>query len=304
MPTKQKNLRNTKKTLSRTFTENEKTTRNKPKKTIGSSYNKKVSNPKSSETSSEKKNPNSVRLQKFLAECGVASRRQSELLITEGRVKVNGKVVTKLGTQIDPTVDKVVANGVHLKVQNKGIILFNKPRFVVSTMFDPEGRPCVADYLTKQYRNYFPVGRLDWESSGLIILTNDGEMADRLMHPKYEVERSYEVRVEGDFNKHTAIKLEKGVKLEDGKAFGIAEYISSDANSTWIKVTVKEGRNRLVRRMMQELGHPVIKLRRISHGPFNLKRLQPGEIRKLLDKEYKLVREKVMERRAPARLLE
>lgn len=237
-----------------------------------------------------------VRLQKFLAECGVASRRASEELITEGRVRVNGEVVTELGTKINPMKDRVQVGKRTVVAAEKGILLFHKPRFVVSTLSDPEGRPSISDYLTKHYLSYFPVGRLDWESSGLIVLTNDGELAERLMHPRYEMDRFYEVRVEGRVPDRTLEKILKGVKLEDGWAKAESlRIISIDDVSTWLEISIREGRNRLIRRMMNEAGHPVIKLRRISHGPLKLGKLKSGELRKLTSEEYQNVRRKVFE---------
>ena len=235
-----------------------------------------------------------VRLQKFLAECGVASRRASEELITEGRVRVNGEVITELGTKINPMKDRVQVGKRTVVAAEKGILLFHKPRFVVSTLSDPEGRPSISDYLTKHYLSYFPVGRLDWESSGLIVLTNDGELAERLMHPRYEMDRFYEVRVEGRVPDRTLEKILKGVKLEDGWAKAESlRIVSIDDVSTWLEISIREGRNRLIRRMMSEAGHPVIKLRRTSHGPLKLGKLKSGELRKLTTEEYQNVRRKV-----------
>ncbi len=235
-----------------------------------------------------------VRLQKFLAECGVGSRRKMEQFIREGRVRVNGQVVTELGRKINPESDKVEVNRRPVRAAPKGIMLLNKPRGVVSTLNDPEGRPTVAEFLTKHYTSYFPVGRLDYDSTGLMILTNDGEMAERLMHPRFGFERVYEARVEGSVAQSTLDKLRAGVRLSDGIVEADGAVLRSDDNSTWVQVTIKEGRNRVVRRVFEKLGHPVMKLKRTTYGPFKIGRLQVGQVRALTLKEYLQVRRKVM----------
>ena len=235
-----------------------------------------------------------VRLQKFLAECGAGSRRKMEQFITEGRVRVNGQVVTELGRKIDPDTDQVEVNRRPVHAAPKGIVLLNKPRGVVSTLSDPEGRRTVSEFITKKYASYFPVGRLDWDSTGLMILTNDGEMAERLMHPRYEFERIYEARVEGSVPQVALDKLRQGVKLSDGMVSADAAVLRSDENTTWVQVVIREGRNRVVRRVFEKLGHPVVKLKRTVYGPFKLGRLQVGQVRVLTLKEYLQVRRKVM----------
>lgn len=233
-----------------------------------------------------------VRLQKFLAECGLGSRRKMELLITGGKVHVNGKVVKELGTKVDPDHDIVKVRNQFVKPHPKGIMLLHKPRNVVSTLSDPEGRPTVKDFLTKHHSSYFPVGRLDWDSTGLLVLTNDGELAERLMHPRFGVERVYHARVEGSVGDDLINRLSRGVRLRDGLVQAEGELIRGDDATTWIEVKVKEGRNRLVRRLFEELGHPVMKLKRVSYGPFKLGKLQTGQMRVLTQKEYEQAREK------------
>lgn len=235
-----------------------------------------------------------VRLQKFLAECGAGSRRKMEQFMREGRVRVNGQVVTELGRKIDPAVDRVEVNRRPVHAAPKGVMLLNKPRGVVSTLSDPEGRRTVSEFLTKHYASYFPVGRLDWDSTGLMILTNDGEMAERLMHPRFGFERVYEARVEGSVAEAALGKLRAGVRLSDGVVNAEAEIIRSEGNSTWVMVSIREGRNRVVRRVFEKLGHPVMKLKRTVYGPFKLGRLQVGQVRALTLKEYQQVRRKVM----------
>ena len=235
-----------------------------------------------------------VRLQKFISECGVCSRRAAEELIQAGKVKVNGQVVTALGSKIEAGSDRVEVRGRFIQAAPKGILLFHKPRGVVATLADPEGRRTVADYLTKHYESYFPVGRLDYDSSGLLILTNDGELAERLLHPRYGHLRTYHVRVEGRVSESALRKIERGVKLEDGLARAVPVVLETDEKSTWLQLTVAEGRNRLIRRLMERVEHPVMKLRRISHGPFRLGTLRPGGVKKLSDRDYRFFRQKVM----------
>jgi len=235
-----------------------------------------------------------VRLQKFLAECGTGSRRKMEQFIKEGRVRVNGQVVTELGRKIDPSVDQIEVNRRPVKAAPKGIVLFNKPRGVVSTLHDPEGRRTVSEFLTKHYASYFPVGRLDFDSTGLMILTNDGEMAEKLMHPRFGFERTYEARVEGSVPQPLHDKLESGIRLSDGLVKAEASVIRTDDTSTWVEVRIKEGRNRIVRRLFEKLGHSVMKLKRTIYGPFKLGRLQVGQVRVLTAREFLEVRRKVM----------
>ena len=235
-----------------------------------------------------------VRLQKFLAECGVGSRRKMEQFIKEGRVRVNGQVVTELGRKIDPSVDQVEVNRRPVRMAPKGVLLLNKPRGVVSTLSDPEGRRTVSEFVTKHYASYFPVGRLDWDSTGLMILTNDGEMAEKLMHPRFGFERVYEARVEGSVPQAALDKLRKGIRLSDGFVQAEATIMSNDDNTTWVEVRIKEGRNRVVRRVFEKIGHPVMKLKRTVYGPFKIGRLQVGQVRVLTAREYLQVRRKVM----------
>ncbi len=239
-----------------------------------------------------------VRLQKFLAECGVGSRRKMEEFIVRGRVRVNGQVVTELGRKVDPDQDRIEVNRKPIHAAPKGIMLLNKPRGVVSTLSDPEGRRSIADFLTKKQTSYFPVGRLDWDSTGLMVLTNDGEVAERLMHPRFGFERVYEARVEGAISQGLLDKLARGIKISDGIVRATAEIMSTEGDSTWVEVRIREGRNRIVRRIFEKLGHPVMKLKRTVYGPFKLGRLQVGQVRTLTEEEYEQVRRKVMHHKA------
>lgn len=235
-----------------------------------------------------------IRLQKFIAECGIAARRKAEVLITSGKVTVNGKVVTELGTRVDPAEDSVKVMGQLLRTAERGIILLNKPRGVVCTVSDPEGRPTVLDYIGAKDRGYFPVGRLDVDSGGLMVLTNDGELAERLLHPRYEMTRVYISTVEGVVDRALLQRISQGVRLEDGMARAQCRIIKLDGESTVLEIVIKLGRNRIVRRLMEQVGHPVRSLRRVAHGPFNIGNLKSGEIRRLGETEYKAVRKKVL----------
>jgi len=238
-----------------------------------------------------------VRLQKYLSECGVASRRASEELILEGAVSVNGQLVTELGTKVNPEKDMVRVKKKIIRPEEKGVILFYKPRRVVCTMSDPEGRPTVADYLTSRYRSYRPVGRLDWDTMGLLILTNDGDLADMLAHPRNQFPRVYEARVAGRIDERTYEKLNRGFWVEGDKIVPQVEEIEVQPDSTWVKVIVHEGKNHLVKIIFDKVKHPVQKLKRISHGPFKLGGLQPGEMRKLTEGEYIRYKNKIREHR-------
>lgn len=247
-----------------------------------------------------------VRLNRFISQCGVASRRKADELISSGKVTVNGKTIREMGVTIDPLADQIKVRNKSVNLPHRGAVVFYKPRGVVSTLNDPEGRPSISDYLTKHYASYFPVGRLDYDSSGLMILTNDGDLADHLLHPRYGQERTYLVRVQGSVSQATLDKIARGVRLKDGLVKADGRFVPPPADarrpgarapeekSTWLEITVLEGRNRLVRRMMEEVRHPVVKLRRVSHGPFKLGKLRPGEMRQLTEKEFMRVRETVM----------
>jgi pseudouridine synthase len=221
-----------------------------------------------------------------------------EEFIVRGRVRVNGQVVTELGRKIDPDHDRIEVNRKPIHAAPKGIMLLNKPRGVVSTLSDPEGRRSIADFLTKKQTSYFPVGRLDWDSTGLMVLTNDGEVAERLMHPRFGFERVYEARVEGAIGQGLLDKLARGIKVSDGMIRATAEIMHTEGDSTWVEVRIREGRNRIVRRIFDKLGHPVMKLKRTVYGPFKLGRLQVGQVRTLTQDEYEQVRRKVMNYKA------
>lgn len=232
-------------------------------------------------------NTEGVRLQKVLAAAGIASRRASEILIDEGRVEVNGKVVTEQGMRVNPETDHIRVDGSRIPPPRRHMYLvLNKPRGVVSTMDDPEGRPTLSDYLPRTRERLFHVGRLDTETEGLIILTNDGEFAHRLAHPSYEVPKTYHVQAAGVMDNRTLKRLEKGVTLDDGPVKpDKVKLISRSQSRTLLEITLHEGRNRVVRRMMDTVGHPVDRLGRTRIGPVRLGTLPSGETRELTREE-------------------
>jgi 23S rRNA pseudouridine2605 synthase len=221
------------------------------------------------------------RLQKVLAQAGVASRRKCEEFITAGKVKVNGVVVTELGTKVDPQNDRIEVNGEPIKLEEKVYILLNKPIGVVSTASDPQGRKTVVDLVGIEQRVY-PVGRLDLDTSGLLIMTNDGELANGLMHPRHEIDKTYRAWVKGIVTGEKAKQLAKGVELEDGPtAPAKVRILETGPDETLLEITIHEGRNRQVRRMCEAIGHPVKSLHRTQVAFLKLGRLRYGEMRHL-----------------------
>jgi 23S rRNA pseudouridine2605 synthase len=224
-----------------------------------------------------------IRLQKVLAAAGIGSRRACEQLIAEGRVEVNGSMVLEQGIRVDPERDVIRVDGSRIPPPRRHVYLvLNKPKGVVSTLEDPDGRRTLSDYLTQRRERLFHVGRLDTDTEGLIILTNDGDFAQRLAHPSYEVPKTYLAEVDGVPNPRTLRRLTEGVTLEDGPVkFDRAKVVSSTAERALVTVTLHEGRNRIVRRTMEAVGHPVRKLSRTAIGPVRLGRLKSGELREL-----------------------
>ncbi len=228
-----------------------------------------------------------VRLQKYLAQSGVASRRRCEELMLAGEVEVDGEVVTRLGTKIDPATAVVRVSGKRLPPISPHVYLvLNKPRGVVSTMSDPEGRRTLQDLVEDRPERLFHVGRLDTDTSGLIMLTNDGDFAQRMAHPSYEVDKTYVAEVEGSVTRATLQRLRDGVALDDGpvtvSAAKVLTYGEGQASGrTIVELVIHEGRNRIVRRLLDEVGHPVRKLTRTRIGPVDLKGLKVGQLRDL-----------------------
>ncbi len=225
------------------------------------------------------------RLQKVLANAGVASRRVAENMIVEGRVRVNGRVVTELGSRVDPENDLVDVDGTAVQLdQSKRYVMLNKPTGVVSSMKDDRGRPDLRRYTEEWDERLYNVGRLDADTSGLLVLTNDGELAHVLAHPSFGVTKVYIAKVEGRVTAQTIAKLTKGIELEDGPiAADKARLLSSSAEGggSLVELTLHSGRNRIVRRMMAAVGHPVVELVRRQFGPLHLGTLPVGQAREL-----------------------
>lgn len=230
----------------------------------------------------EPRSTDGVRLQKVMANAGVASRRVCEELIIEGRVKVNGKRVTELGTRIDPAHDTVTVNGNPLQLDTSKIYLaLNKPLGVVSSMKDEMGRPDLNQYSLK-YERVFNVGRLDVETTGLLLLTNDGDLAHILAHPSFGVSKTYWARIKGAISQDSIDKLIEGIELEDGPIQADkVRLLDAASDESLVEIVLHSGRNRIVRRMFEAVGHPVVGLVRRQFGPIQLGPLKPGQVREL-----------------------
>ena len=228
-----------------------------------------------------------MRIAKFMAQAGVASRRKSEELITEGKVRVNGEIVTELGMQIDPEKDTVTIKGKEISLPQENIyIMLNKPVGFVSTCSDEKGRDTVLDLLPDIDARIYPVGRLDFTSEGLLLLTNDGDLAYRLMHPSHEVTKRYYVVVNSYISPANVDELQKGVFIEGGKtAPAKIKIMKATPERSELTIIIHEGRNRQVRRMFEAIDKEVVFLRRISVGDLNLGNLKRGEYRFLTDEE-------------------
>lgn len=228
-----------------------------------------------------------MRLQRALASAGYGSRRQCEELIVEGRVLVDGQIVTELGVSVEPAAQKIFVDGTPLKPRRLVYYALNKPTGVVTTNVDPEGRPRVIDLVPPDER-VFPVGRLDRSSEGLILLTNDGELAQRLAHPKYQVQKVYRVTVAGKIDVATMRQMERGIHIAEGmvKVEG-ARILKTRGRATEMEITLKEGKNREIRRILARLGHKVQQLKRIAIGPLRLGEMPTGAYRKLSFEELK-----------------
>ncbi len=227
------------------------------------------------------------RLQKIISTAGVASRRAAEELIVEGRVRVNGKVVTELGAKADAERDHIKVDGKLINpAQPRTYVMLNKPVGYVTTLSDPEGRPVVSDLLTGVKARVYPVGRLDYNTEGLLLLTNDGDFAHLITHPKHELPKTYLVKIKGVLSDADIDALQRGVFLKDGKTAPakVRKLRKEEANS-WVEITIHEGRKRQVRRMIDHTGHFVIKLKRVRIGNLNLSDLPPGAYRHLTAEE-------------------
>ena len=240
-----------------------------------------------------------VRLQKILSAAGVASRRAAEVLIQEGRVTVNGITFTAVGSRADPFADDIRVDGRRVKSSGRRrYFLLNKPRGYVTTRIDPQGRKTVLDLLTGVREYVYPVGRLDYDSEGLLLLTNDGDLAARLTHPRHGAERVYEARVRGVPKPDTLRKLARGVGIGGARPAQasvqlVRAWRTQVGDQAVIAMSVREGRNRQVRRMCQAVGHPVVRLRRVQIGSVRDPRLKPGQFRELSPKEVEALRNSI-----------
>ncbi|WP_303262505.1 pseudouridine synthase [Staphylococcus aureus] len=232
------------------------------------------------------------RLQKRIANSGYTSRRKAETLISEGKVKVNGTTVTELGTKVKPS-DMIEVEGIKIELEDKIYILFHKPTQVITSVSDDRGRTVVTDYFKDIEARIYPVGRLDYDTSGLLLLTNDGEFTNLMTHPRYQIKKKYVAKLKGYLMREEVKALEKGIELEDGMTQPAEVKVKKqdkDKNTTLVEITITEGRNRQVRRMFEHFGHQVTKLSRIEYGPLNVVGLNAGEGRVLMPHEVKVMR--------------
>lgn len=235
---------------------------------------------------------NGERLQKVIAQSGITSRRKAEKLIVSGRVKVNGKTVKELGTRVIKS-DEVQVNGKPIYKEEHVYYMFNKPAKVISSLDDDKGRKVVTDFFPGVEERIYPIGRLDFHTTGLLLLTNDGEFANLLMHPRYEIEKVYQAKIQGIPSQQELLQLKEGVPSEKELLRAVSyKVLSADRQGKTMNVqlTLQEGKYRHIRRMMEAIGYPVIQLRRIQYGSLTLGLLKPGEYRPLTTDEIKLLR--------------
>lgn len=239
------------------------------------------------------------RIQKVLARAGISSRREAEKMILEGRVTVNGKLVDQLGFKVDPLKDHIKVDGKRVSgPEPKVTYLLYKPKGYLSTVRDPAGRPTVMDLMRGVKWRVYPLGRLDFDAEGLLLMTNDGELAFQLSHPRFSVPRTYWVKVKGFPEEKRLMRLRRGLQLEDGPARALSvRLLWKTEKHSWIESVVNEGRNHLIKRMFFAIGHPVLKLKRVGFGPIHLGRLSPGQFRLLTDEEMERLRGAIEEAR-------
>ncbi|MCC6749528.1 MAG: rRNA pseudouridine synthase [Deltaproteobacteria bacterium] len=235
-----------------------------------------------------------LRLQHFLAQAGVASRRKAEELILAGRVAVNGKAVTELGTKVDPTADRVTVDRERVLPEAHAWIVLNKPRGVMCTTRDPEGRTTVMDLLGETGSRLYPVGRLDYLTEGALLVTNDGALAEALMHPRNRIPRVYHVKVHGLISVEALEQLRKGVPLETGETVASEVFIlTTTGQHSWLEMTIRQGLNHQIHRMIEAVGTRVLKLIRVAFGPLTVEGLPPGRFRPLVQAEVDELRKAV-----------
>ncbi len=231
------------------------------------------------------------RLQKVLAKAGIASRRKSEELIKQGKVRVDNKVVTEMGVKVDPESQRIECDGVPVTSREENVyILLNKPAGYLSTVDDPRGRPIVTDLLKDITERVYPVGRLDLDTEGALLLTNDGELAQKVLHPSHEVNKTYVAKVKGQPGTRKLDALAKGIELEGRKTWPAdIQVLKTETQTATIKITIHEGRKRQVRKMFDAIGHPVLELKRTAYGKLELGDLGPGKYRILPPDKIKLI---------------
>jgi 23S rRNA pseudouridine2605 synthase len=231
------------------------------------------------------------RLQKILARAGIASRRKAEELIREGKVRVDGRVVREMGTQVDPETQKIECEGIPVTSREKKIyILLHKPVGFLSTVHDPHGRPIVTDLLQGIKERVYPVGRLDLDTEGALLLTNDGELAQKILHPSHEVNKTYVAKVKGKPDTQKLAILARGVAIDGKKTWPAhLQVLQTEAQTTTIRIVIHEGRKRQVRRMFEAIGHPVLELKRTAYGKLELGKLAPGKYRRLTSRDIEMI---------------
>jgi 23S rRNA pseudouridine2605 synthase len=231
------------------------------------------------------------RLQKILAKAGIASRRKAEELIRQGKVTVDGRVVTEMGIQVDPEQQRIEFDGKPVTVEEKKVyVLLHKPAGYVSTVHDPQGRPIVTELIKGIEERIFPVGRLDLDTEGALLLTNDGELAQKILHPSHEVNKTYRATVKGKPSKKKVEMLSRGIDIDGRKTWpALVKVLSAGSRETTLQITIHEGRKRQVRKMCEAVGHPVLKLKRIAYGKLKLGNLAPGKFRFLSKKDLQLI---------------
>lgn len=218
------------------------------------------------------------RLQKVLAEAGLGSRRSCEKLILEGHISINGQIVKTLGVQIDPKIDRIKFDGKEIKSERKVYLLLNKPKGYVTTLSDPQGRPTILSLLKGVRERVYPVGRLDYNSQGLLFLTNDGDLANKLIHPEFRIAKTYLVKLKGKLEADDIMRLRKGIRIEGGKTLPAeVRVVKILPKNTLLKMTITEGKKRQIRQMGEVIKHEVLSLKRIQFGPFHLSNLKQGE---------------------------
>ena len=238
-----------------------------------------------------------MRLAKYLAEAGVASRRKAEELIMQGRVKVNGLVLKEKGCIINPGVDRVEFDGRIISREEKVYILLNKPAGYISSVFDPQGRPTVMELLKDIKLRIYPVGRLDFDTEGLLLLSNDGDFTNLMIHPRYEINKTYQALVKGKPDKKSLQILQEGIQLEDGiTAPARVNILKTFQDRTLLEIEIHEGRKRQVKRMCLAVGHPVISLKRTTFGSLKLQGVAPGKYRFLTPSEVNRLKQQASDR--------